>query len=156
MKARGTAMWACVHTPNTTYEAEYSIKLIVNPETDKALKGLGLKGKREDEGIVYKFYRKQFRKDGTENKKPVVVSRDNTPFSDLVGNGSEVIVQFSTYEWSNSFGSGINADLQGVQVIDLVSYRPGDGEEFEVIEDDNSEPAKPGVESFDDDLPDVL
>lgn len=164
MKVRGIAHWASVQAPNTTFEPVYQVDLHVNEDSAKALKDLGLTVKKVEGEYVCKFKRKQFKLDGTENKKPTVVLADKTPFDGLVGNGSEVIVQFSTYEWKNKFGSGISADLQGIQIIDLVEYRAGDGEEFEDLTGGDDEeiiggaaaPKKPAKESFDDDLPDVL
>lgn len=165
MKVKGTAMWASVQAPNTTYDPVYCIDLIVVPEVADSLKQLGLKGKSAENGIIFKFKRNQFRADGTENNKPAVRDADNQPFTDLIGNGSEVIVQFSTYEWTNKFGKGISADLQGVQVVNLVPYRTGDGDEFTPLGEDseeevlgaNSTPPKPSsAEAFDDDVPDVL
>ena len=81
---------------------------------------------------------------------------------------SEVIIQFKyLYEWKNKFGSGISADLQGVQVIDLVEYRAGDGEELKtclvvmmmrssVVRLPRLLLLRPTKDEFDDDLPDVL
>lgn len=168
MKVKGTAMWASVQTPNRTYDPVYSIDLIVSPESADALKKLGLKTKKTDDGLVCKFKRNLFRQDGTENNKPAVRDAANNPFNELIGNGSEVIVQFSTYEWSNKFGKGVSADLQGVQVLELVPYRAGDGDEFEPVDGDvedeliggDSAPRPPKAAKadvpFDDDVADVL
>ena len=163
MRVRGKAMWASIQAPNTTFDPVYCIDLVVAPETVDDLKKLGLKVKNTDEGPTVKFKRNQFRPDGTENKRPVVRDAQNQPFSDLIGNGSEVIVQFSTYEWKNKFGSGVSTDLQGVQVVHLVPYRTGDGDEFEPLDAEDDEiigetvaPPKPKSVEFDDDLPDVL
>lgn len=167
MKVRGIANWASVQSPNTTYEPVYQVDLTVTEDSAKALKDLGLTVKKTEEGFVCKFKRKQFKADNSENKKPTVVLADKSPFDGLVGNGSEVIVQFSTYEWKNKFGTGISADLQGIQIINLVEYRKGDGEEFEDLSDGGDDgviggaapaaPKKPKQDvPFDDDLPDVL
>lgn len=161
MKVRGIAYWASVQVPNTTFEPVYTIDLAVGDDAAESLKKIGLKGKVAEEGTVFKFKRKQFRQDGAENNKPVIRDAANQPFSDLIGNGSDVIVQFATYEWKNKFGSGIGADLQGVQVIDLVPYRTGDGDEFEPVGESGEEviggaPPKPNKDGFDDEIPDVL
>lgn len=158
MKVRGIAMWASVQSPNTTFDPVYCVDLIVDDENAKAIKNVGLRVKKTEEGNVVKFKRKQFKADKTENEKPVVVDAHKNPFTKLIGNGSEVIVQFSTYEWSNNFGSGVSADLQGVQVIKHVPFRVEDGEEFEVMDEEEtvSAPLAPKAEDFDDDLPDVL
>ena len=49
----------------------------------------------------------------------------------LVGNGSDVNVLFKTYEWEYAGKSGIGADLQAVQVVNLIPY--GDSEDFDVV-----------------------
>lgn len=164
MKVRGIAYWASVQVPNTTFEPIYQIDLAVSEESAKALRDMGLSIKDTEDGLICKFKRKQFKPDNTENKKPVIRDADNQPFAELIGNGSDVIVQFSTYEWKNKFGTGVAADLQGVQVVELVPYRNADGDEFEPLTDTDedvigSAPVKPKVaatEAFDDDLPDVL
>lgn len=163
MKVKGIAMWCSVQSPNTTFDPVYQTDLIVSEEAANALKNLGLKVTKTDDGWVHKFKRNQFRPDGSENNKPVVRDANNEPFGGLIGNGSEVIVQFSTYEWSNKFGSGMSSDLQGVQVINLVSYRAADGEEFEPVDGEveeviggDSTPTPPKAVAFDDDVADVL
>lgn len=164
MKVRGIAYWASIQSPNTTFEPVYTIDLAVDEAAADALKAHGLKAKSTEDGLIVKFKRKQFKADGSENKRPVIRDAANQPFDELIGNGSEVIVQFNTYEWKNKFGSGIAADLQGVQVVELVPYRQGDGDEFAPIGEEEEEvigsvpPAKPkkADAEFDDDIPDVL
>ena len=51
----------------------------------------------------------------------------------LVGNGSDVNVLYKTYEWNYAGKNGIGADLQAVQVINLVEY--SEGEDFDVVPD---------------------
>lgn len=159
MIVEGIAMWAAIQAPNTTYTPEYSIDLVVDDKTSKELAKLGLNGKKKEEGMTYKFKRPLInKKSGENNPKPVVRDAANEDFTGLVGNGSKVKVQFSTYEWSNKFGHGVSADLQGVQVLELVSFKPGDGDEFEE-EGEPQQPKKPATEpemEFDDELPDVL
>jgi len=70
---------------------------------------------------------------------------------DLIGNGSEVIVQYRTYEWSNRFGSGIGADLVAVQVLELVPYKGGQvKDELEV---QGTTKVLDTPDDFDDDIP---
>lgn len=182
MKIQGEAMWASVLSPNTTFEPMWQTDLIITDEQAKAVEKLGLKVKKKDVGNVVTFKRKVNRADGGENDAPVVVDANKEPFKQLIGNGSKIIVQFHVYEWSNKFGTGKGADLQGVQVIEHVEVegaRPPDGAEFEPVDgegDDDvimpdAEPeakpapkgkgkaaksAPPADDGFDDDLPDVL
>jgi trans-aconitate methyltransferase len=55
----------------------------------------------------------------------------------LIGNGSEVNVLYTTYEWEFKGRSGVSADLRAVQVTNLVPYNTdADAEEaFEVVPD---------------------
>ena len=53
---------------------------------------------------------------------------------EVVGNGSEVKIQYSEWETSNKFGDFKGLDLQAVQVLDLITYRTGDGDELGSVE----------------------
>ncbi len=135
MKIRGIANWASILVPNTRYDPVYCIDLTIKEDQAKDLKAQGLKPKQVgDNEWVMKFKRKVTKNDGTFNEKPALVDSALDPINVSVGNGSEVIVQYSVYEWNNSFGSGIGSDLSGVQVVELVEYRAGDGAEFEKTE----------------------
>lgn len=157
MKIQGKALWASIQTPNTKFDPVYQIDLVIEDKQVAGAKKAGLKIKKTDDGNVVRFRRPQFRSSGEENKKPVVVDGSNKQLTSLVGNGSLVNVQFSVYEYDNQFGKGTGSDLQGVQVLELVSYTSEDGGEFEV-EDTEFEAEKPAVatKDFDDELPDVL
>lgn len=163
MKIRGIANWASILVPNTKYEPVYCIDLTINDDQAKELKKQGLKPKRNDDGDwVMKFKRKVYKKDGTPAPKPALVDAGNNPINVSVGNGSEVIVQYTIYEWSNNFGQGIGVDLSGVQVVNLIEYKAADGSEFEPVEGYRStSPAEakdasekvPADDDFDDDIP---
>jgi len=55
----------------------------------------------------------------------------------LIGNGSEVNVLYSTYEWEFGGKSGVSADLRAIQVTNLIPYNTdADADEaFGVVED---------------------
>lgn len=171
MKIRGKALWANVHEPNRTFDPTWQIDLVIDESQVAGAEKAGLKVIPSEDGLKIKFRRRETRRDGQPNKAPVVVNADLQPFNELIGNGSEVIVQFNVYEWSNKFGKGTGADLQGVQVIEHVPYVGGDGSEFEPLdsefEKEDEAPAKPAKakaakaappagDDFDDDLPDLL
>lgn len=162
MKIKGKALWASVQAPNTKYDPVYQIDLVIEDAQVAGAKKAGLKVKKTDDGNVIRFRRNQFRATGEENKKPVVVDATNRPMADLVGNGSLVNVQFTVFEYDNKFGKGTGSDLQGVQVLELVTYGGQDGDEFEVEAEDNEfanegKPKAPApTADFDDDIPDVL
>lgn len=161
MKIRGKALWASVLSPNTKYDPVYCIDLVIGDDQVKGATAAGLKVKKTEDGNVVRFRRNVTRASGEVNKPPVVVDTARNPQTDLIGNGSDVNVQFSVFEWSNKYGSGTGVDLQGVQVLNLVEYVGGDGSEFD---DESGEvqvaevaeiPAAPS--GFDDDeAPDVL
>ena len=68
----------------------------------------------------------------------VLISISNSTMKDtLIGNGSEVNVLYSTYEWEFGGKSGVSADLRAIQVTNLVPYNTdADAEEaFGVVED---------------------
>jgi len=130
MKIKGIANWACVQTPNVKFEPTYQIDVTIDAKQAKEVKATGISVKETDDGeFIVKLRRKQFKKDGSENKKPRVVDAHKQPFEGLIGNGSLVNVIFNVFEWKNNFGAGISADLRGVQVLELVEY--GDDEDFE-------------------------
>jgi hypothetical protein len=160
MKLNGKCKWACVKTPNTTFEPAWSIDIVINDSQEKEIRKLGLKPKVDKDGdTVIKLKRKVDRRDGTTNEAPKVVDANNEPFDKLIGNGSTVNVIFSVFEWENKFGSGVSADLKGVQVVDHVPF--GDDEDFEPVAKNESAPSKPAAKKsskadFDDDVPDFL
>lgn len=167
MKIQGKAMWACIQAPNTKFEPVWNIDLLIEDKQVAGAKKAGLTVKKTENGNLIRFRRNVIRADGTENDKPVVVDAKKQPITSLVGNGSLVNVQFREYEWKNKFGSGKGYDLQGVQVLSLVTYREQDGDAFDVEDEDTEElareetpstkaPANKDAEFDDEDLPDVL
>lgn len=162
MKIQGKAMWASIQAPNTKYDPVWQIDLIIDDKQVAGAKKAGLKVKKTDDGNVVGFKRKTTRKDGAENQPPVVVDAGNQPLKRLVGNGSLVNVQFSTYTYNNSFGSGVGADLQGVQVLELVEFSNDGGEfdnesgEEDVVVDSLADEVEVAAQEFDDDVPDQL
>ena len=137
---QGKAMWAAVQAPNTQFEPVYSIDVVVNEEDAETLQGHGLKVKEKDGELIFKVKRKLYKADGTQNNKPKVVDAQNAPFAGLIGNGSTVNVKYSVFEWNNKFGQGVGADLQGVQVVELVEF--GDNEDFSVVDGFVAQPTK--------------
>jgi len=72
------------------------------------------------------------------NKAPEVKdAQKRTMINTLIGNGSEVNVLYSTYEWEFKGRSGVSADLRAIQVTNLVPYNvDADADEaFEIVPD---------------------
>jgi len=138
----GKAYWASVVSPNTTFDADgvYSVDLAVDAENKKKAEadGLSIKNKGDDRGDFVTIKRKAKRKDGSANKAPDVMDGMKRPLENtLIGNGSDVNVLYKTYEWTHkpTGRSGKSADLQAIQVVNLVAYEGGNttASEFEEI-----------------------
>ena len=125
----GKAYWASVVSPNTTFDADgvYSVDLAVDAENKKKAEadGLSIKNKGDERGDFVTIKRKAKRKDGSANKAPDVMDGMKRPLQNtLIGNGSDVNVLYKTYEWNHkpTGRSGTSADLQAVQVVNLIPY----------------------------------
>ena len=138
----GKAYWASVVSPNTTFDEDgvYSVDLAVDADNKKKAEaeGLSIKNKGDDRGDFVTIKRKAKRKDGNPNKAPDVMDGMKRPLQNtLIGNGSDVNVLFKTYEWTHkpTGRSGKSADLQAIQVLNLVAYEGGSStaSEFEEI-----------------------
>ena len=138
----GKAYWASVVSPNTTFDEDgvYSVDLAVDADNKKKAEaeGLSIKNKGDDRGDFVTIKRKAKRKDGNPNKAPDVMDGMKRPLQNtLIGNGSDVNVLFKTYEWTHkpTGRSGKSADLQAIQVVNLVAYEGGSStaSEFEEI-----------------------
>ena len=138
----GIAYWASVRNPNLKFEPVFTVDLLVNEEVAAKYEGRGFKVKTlvvNDEvlGKALQIKRKVNGPNGMVRKAPKLVDENKVPLDDdvLVGNGSKVRVQFSEWEVTNKYGDFKGLDFQGMQVLDLVSYKSGDGDEFEALTD---------------------
>jgi hypothetical protein len=132
----GTAYWASVTTPNTTFEPTYSVNLVVDEATAADFKARGFSIKEMDEGPSIVIKRKVDGKDGAVRSAPRLVDQYKNPLDAKVGNGSVVKVQYNEWETTNKYGSFKGLDFQAMQVIDLVEVGSPDGAEFEAAESD--------------------
>ena len=128
---QGTAYWASVTTPNTTFEPTYSVNLVVDEATAEDFKARGYNIKQMDEGPSIVIKRKVEGKDGMVRAAPRLVDQYKNPLDAKVGNGSVVKVQYNEWETTNKFGSFKGLDFQAMQVLDLVEVGSPDGSEFE-------------------------
>ena len=131
----GTAYWASVTTPNTTYEPVYTVNLVVDDETAESFKSKGYSVKEMDEGQALIIKRKVNGPNGMVRQAPKLVDAQKNPLDERVGNGSKVKVQYKEWEsvWKGKTFKGL--DFQAMQVLDLVTVGDVDGGEFD-IEDD--------------------
>mgnify|MGYP003642480366 FL=1 len=132
----GTAYWASVTTPNTTFEPTYSVNLVVDEATAADFKARGFSIKEMDEGPSIVIKRKVDGKDGTVRSAPRLVDQYKNPLDAKVGNGSVVKVQYNEWETTNKYGSFKGLDFQAMQVLELVEVGSPDGAEFEAAESD--------------------
>ena len=132
----GTAYWASIKAPNTTFEPVYTINLEVDKDTAKDFASRGHKVKEMDEGPAVVIKRKVNGPNGRIRPAPRLLDNNKQDIDLNVGNGSKVRVQYNEYSGEGKFGPYTGLDLQAVQVVDLVEYNDGgnellaDGEEF--------------------------
>lgn len=93
---------------------------------------------------------------------PKVVDAKNNPWpkDKLIGNGSTVNVIVNQWSTTNKFGSFTGLGLQAIQIVDLVPYSGGAGDEtfdteegFEVTKNTEATTEEEFTEVEDDDLP---
>lgn len=132
----GTAYWASVTTPNTTFEPVYSVNLVVADDVAEDFKQRGFSIKQMDEGQAIVIKRKVNGPNGMVREAPRLVDKYKQLLDCKVGNGSTVKVQYKEWEsnWKGKTFKGL--DFQAMQVIDLVEVGSADGSEFEAYEDD--------------------
>ena len=126
----GTAKWASITTPNTKYDPVYTVDLIVDETVANDFAARGHKVKQHDEGPALVIKRKVNGPKGMIRPAPRLLDANKQEVTTAVGNGSKVRVQFNEYEGENNFGPYKGLDLQAVQIVDLVPYKNGDGDEF--------------------------
>ena len=130
----GKAHWASVLSPNTTYEPTYCIDVELDKDTKKQVGNLGLIVKNKGSFDFITIKRNLLKKNGDERPAPFVKDSSNNPWDNqLIGNGSDVNVKFSTYDWTYAGKAGVGADLMAVQVVNLVSY--GNDKDFDTVDD---------------------
>jgi hypothetical protein len=131
----GKALWASITTPQTRFPPpKYTITLIVDDETATQFEQDGFRIGVTDEGEKTLTMKRTVEWTDSEgntmvNDAPKLMDADKDPLDAIVGNGSDVVVQFRPY--TNNYGKFM--ELQAVQVLNLIEYEgsgPADGEEF--------------------------
>ena len=137
----GTAYWAKVVAPNTTFDSDGTWSIDVcnldkkNLDIAKA-DGLSIKNKEDDRGDFVSLKRHvRNQKTGEKNRPPTLLDSQKRAMMDtLIGNGSTVKVKYGPYNWEFGGRKGVTGRLDAVQVIDLVRYSSDGGEEdFEIV-----------------------
>ena len=134
----GTAYWAYVTTPNTTFQPCYTVNLVVDASTASAFEDRGFRVKQMDEGPAIIIKRKVYGPKGMIRKAPTLLDRRKNEIDVSVGNGSKVKVQYNEWEsqWNGKTFKGL--DFVKMQVIDLIEFNP-EKDEFEIEDDDDVE-----------------
>lgn len=133
----GKVYWASIQQPNTTYEPEWGLDLLVDDNNRAALEadGVPIKNKDDERGDFVHIRQKCSRRDGTANEAPEVMDAQKRPFTNLVGNGSILNVMYTPFSWEMNGKSGVTPLLKKVQVVDLVPYKGGEkaDEDFDIL-----------------------
>jgi len=131
----GTAYWASVKRPNTTYEPVYSVNLVVDDTTAADFKRRGFKVKDMDEGPAIIIKRKVNGGPKGTREPPKLYDRMKNEIDVEVGNGSKVKVQYREWEMDRAGKTYQGLEFLAMQVLDLVPYSSGGvGDEFDVEE----------------------
>jgi len=131
----GTAYWASVKRPNTTYEPVYSVNLVVNDDTAADFKRRGFTVKDMQEGPAVIIKRKVNGGPKGTREPPKLYDRMKNEIDVEVGNGSKVKVQYREWEMDRGGKTYQGLEFLAMQVIDLVPYSSGGvGDEFDVEE----------------------
>ena len=136
--AKGTAMWASIVTPNTKYQPEWSVDLVLDDaELVEKFRSTGHTVKTQKDGQeTLKFKRRVNKAKGGQNNPPRLLDINKNPIDVQVGNGSKIAVQYSEYSGDYNGKPYFGLELKAVQVLDLVTYGGEDGSEFEVVDAD--------------------
>ena len=136
MVYEGTAYWASVTTPNTRFEPKYTIDLVVDEDTAEQHRTSGITIKDKEEGPTVTMKRNVNGPNGMVRRAPRLIDRNKEELDCLVGNGSKVRVQAKEWEINRNGQAFKGLELQAVQVLDLIEYKSGDGDEFDAFPDE--------------------
>ena len=149
----GKCKWASVTKPNTKFEPQYTIDVIVSDAQKKNLENAGLTVKKDKDGDqILKVRRKVASMEGKPFDAPEVVDSAGNPFTKMIGNGSKVQVQFGIYDWEAFGNAGKNAWLNKVTVLEHVPYEAEDEMDFDTGQVVQRVPVTV-EQDFDDDAP---
>jgi len=156
---RASVRWAHLVTPRKQLDESkplaWTCEMVLEPAANPAHKAFlakldqvftdthGSKKKRSDKGtpwkadkedpskIVLKFKTQQFtREDGSTAPGPQIIDAKKQAWNGAaIGNGSQLIIKFSTYGWERPEGVGLSLQPKAAQVLELVPYESADNTE---------------------------
>ena len=132
----GTAYWASVKTPNTTYEPTYSVNLVVDEATAEDFKTRGFTVKPTEDGPAIIIKRKVNGPRGMIRGAPKLYDRSKNEVDCQDGNSSRVKVQFKEWTSERNGQQFKGLDFMAMQIIDLVQYSGQAGDEFDSLDND--------------------
>ena len=142
----GKCHYASITEPNTKFDPVWSIQIEVDDDNRSVIEGanLPIANKGDDRGDFVTIKRKVRRKDGQMNRTPDLVDAKKRQMSNtMIGNGSDVNVLYSTYDWEFKGRKGTSADLKSIQVTTLIPYSSGVEEDFDEVDGYASDSANP-------------
>jgi hypothetical protein len=135
----GTAYWASVTTPNVNYEPVYTVNLIVDSEVASDFEDRGFTVKQMNEGPAVVIKRKVNGPNGMVRRAPRLLDRKKDSIDIRIGNGSKVKVQYKEWESVYRGQTFKGLDFMAMQVLALVEYNGGGGDEFDIEDDDDDD-----------------
>ena len=127
MIVEGTAYWASIRQPNTTFEPMYTINLVVDDEIAKDFASRGHSIREMEEGPAIVIKRKVNGPNGMTRKAPRLLDNDKNDVDVLIGNGSTVAVTLSVYDTRRK--SIVGTRLDRVKVLEHVLPPSNDDDE---------------------------
>jgi hypothetical protein len=137
---RGKAYWAKVYPENAS-EGKLSMDLGLLTDQDiKMARDLGLKVKQDEmRGPHISLWNYATNFDGTPKTLRIVDAGLN-PLKSLIGNGSDVYVEFRVKDWEYKGKTGKRAELGAVQVEKLVAFdKPPAGSTFKKLDKETAD-----------------
>ena len=148
----GHLQYPSLNRPNTKFNKQGVYETYLCPIDKKEISqanDMKIKTKEwEDAGVSMCVYFSQYtrRKDGTENRKPGVITEDGKPFQFndngrdvIIGNGTRAKIQYYISQINNSYGTFTKYLINKVKILDLVEYTP----------ENNSDPTEVNEENLD-------
>jgi len=154
-KLSGKAVWAKVHRPDTKFEPQWSVGIVLDDEELAKFKALKKEYKLRatfketdersglEEGLEYLTFRRRVKKPWGDNTPPAVEDEQGNHIAENVGNGSDITVEFQIYSYNYQGKPGHAAEFNKIIVHDLVRYEKPATQELTPANTDSSDSLPP-------------